>query len=106
MHEYCSRCHKLFTPRGYNNDGEYDLSFFPSFSIRQVNAPDGVHWLEELEEMHTLCNECQEELVQWLFRDTGLFLCDPEKNTECKKTGCYIHGGPCFCTNNPEYRRK
>ena len=32
-----------------------------------------------------------------------LYECDPELNTECRKTGCYIIGGPCFCTQHPEY---
>lgn len=32
-----------------------------------------------------------------------LYECDPELNTVCKKTGCYINGGPCFCTQQPEF---
>ena len=32
--------------------------------------------------------------------------CDPEKNTECSKTGCYINGGECRHTLNKEYRRE
>ena len=31
--------------------------------------------------------------------------CDPEKNTECSKTGCYINGGECRHTLNREYAR-
>ena len=33
----------------------------------------------------------------------NIYLCDPEKNTECKKTACYINDGPCKCTMNPAY---
>lgn len=32
--------------------------------------------------------------------------CDPEKNTDCKKTGCYERGGPCKLTLNPEYAKE
>lgn len=32
-----------------------------------------------------------------------LYVCDIEKNKECKKTGCIINGGPCRHTTNPEY---
>ena len=32
--------------------------------------------------------------------------CDPEKNTSCKKTGCYERGGPCKLTLNPEYAKE
>lgn len=30
------------------------------------------------------------------------FLCDPKKNTECKKRRCHINGGPCYYTYNKE----
>lgn len=33
-----------------------------------------------------------------------LFLCDPEKNTKCRKTGCYINGGECHLTSQKECR--
>ena len=29
-----------------------------------------------------------------------LYLCDPEKNTECNKKSCFINGGPCNKTSN------
>lgn len=32
--------------------------------------------------------------------------CDPEKNRDCSKTGCYINGGECRHTLNREYRRE
>ena len=28
-------------------------------------------------------------------RSDIIYLCDPVKNTRCKKTGCYINGGKC-----------
>ena len=34
------------------------------------------------------------------------YLCDPEKNTACKKTGCHINGGPCSCTTHIEYAKQ
>lgn len=32
--------------------------------------------------------------------------CNPEKNTDCKKTGCYKRGSPCKLTLNPEYAKE
>lgn len=34
------------------------------------------------------------------------YTCDPEKNTECKKTACYAKGGPCKLTLNPKYAKE
>ena len=34
-----------------------------------------------------------------------LYLCDPDKNTECKKTACYRNGGECIHTAHKKYRR-
>lgn len=28
----------------------------------------------------------------------SLYLCDPMKNTKCRKDACYARGGPCFLT--------
>lgn len=32
-----------------------------------------------------------------------LYKCDPAKNTECKKTFCYLNGGECYQTTRKEY---
>lgn len=32
-----------------------------------------------------------------------LYLCDPDKNTECKKTSCFRNGGPCFSTEDETF---
>lgn len=37
------------------------------------------------------------------FDGVTLYRCDPEKNVSCKKTGCYVNGGPCFMTSKKEY---
>lgn len=34
--------------------------------------------------------------------DKTKYICDPKKNTECKKTSCWIYGGLCNCTTKPE----
>ena len=36
--------------------------------------------------------------------NAGIYTCDPEKNAECKKTACYINGGPCDKTTRKECR--
>lgn len=38
------------------------------------------------------------------FDGVTLYRCDPEKNASCKKTGCYVNGGPCFMTSKKEDR--
>lgn len=35
--------------------------------------------------------------------DDSVYYCDPSKNTECRKTGCYENGGPCRHTTHVEY---
>lgn len=44
-------------------------------------------------------------------KETGLerikaYPCDPKKNKDCKKTGCYERGGFCKLTLNPEYAKE
>lgn len=31
-----------------------------------------------------------------------LWYCDPQENTECRKTSCYLVGGPCHLTKKRE----
>lgn len=31
-----------------------------------------------------------------------IYRCNPDKNKECRKTYCYINGGPCISTSNPK----
>lgn len=35
-----------------------------------------------------------------------LYPCDPEKNTPCSKTNCFINGGECRRTTHKKYRRE
>jgi hypothetical protein len=35
-----------------------------------------------------------------------LFPCDPEKNTECNKRGCFINGGPCSKTRKLAFAKQ
>lgn len=39
------------------------------------------------------------------FKEPKAYLCDPEKNKECGKQRCFLHGGPCHLTTNPNYRK-
>lgn len=36
--------------------------------------------------------------------DRMIYQCDPELNTECGKTACYLNGGPCEHTFHAEFR--
>lgn len=31
------------------------------------------------------------------------YFCDPERNKECTKEGCFLRDGPCYCTTHPEF---
>jgi len=33
-----------------------------------------------------------------------LYRCDPDKNTDCRKTGCYRYGEYCWLTTNKKCR--
>ena len=33
----------------------------------------------------------------------NIYNCDPDKNINCPKESCYVHGGPCSQTTNKEY---
>lgn len=30
-----------------------------------------------------------------------IWYCDPQKNDACRKTACYLYGGPCHLTTDP-----
>ena len=34
------------------------------------------------------------------------FICDPEKNTMCRKTSCHLTGGPCTSTTHLEFAKQ
>lgn len=40
-----------------------------------------------------------------LVRLMNLYVCDPDKNTKCNKTECYLHGGQCQMTSNKDFER-
>lgn len=35
--------------------------------------------------------------------DDKLYLCRPARNVACRKTNCYVNGGPCMCTSEKSY---
>lgn len=35
----------------------------------------------------------------------ALYICDPNKNTQCEKTECIENGGCCKCTTNIDYAK-
>ena len=41
-----------------------------------------------------------------MYKDQELYECDPIKFKECKKTGCFMNGGPCHLTTYKEYEKK
>ena len=35
----------------------------------------------------------------------NLYICEPDKNTECKKSDCFKNGGPCYMTTKREFAK-
>lgn len=38
--------------------------------------------------------------------EAKVYFCDPGVNELCAKTGCFLRGGPCCCTTDPECAMK
>ena len=51
-------------------------------------------------------DKANKEALKQFLKDNPLYECDPDKNTDCRKTGCYTIGGPCHCTSHEEYARR
>ena len=58
------------------------------------------------------CEECYQELIGENtklqlelkeYKENALFICDPDKNKECKKTNCYKNNRECMQINNINY---
>ena len=76
------------------------------------------NWREKVD----ICDDCRERIVEiirkWKDEDQArkenaddltppnLYECDPEKNTECTKEGCFIDGGPCHMTVYEEFKKE
>ena len=35
----------------------------------------------------------------------SLYICEPDKNIDCKKSNCFKIGGTCYMTKNKEFRK-
>lgn len=44
------------------------------------------------------------DILNWV--DESVYICDPEKNTVCTKTGCHINGGECYLTLEKKYKKE
>lgn len=97
----CAKCGKPYIPKGYNNNGDHEDCYYPRLRVMVIPKPDGEHWLEDLVQTYDFCDECMSQLEFWL-NTPEIFVCDPRKNQDCKKTSCYIHGGPCQMTLDKE----
>ena len=63
----CDRCKKIYTPKGYIPDDAYDDEYYPHFKMTITPKPDGKHWLCDLEQHLSFCDECQDQLKKWLY---------------------------------------
>lgn len=123
LNEQIGQCNKAL--------GSFDISLKDEFAIK-VERASLEAYKEQLENLPPAeprlirCRDCefwtkQEASLQGRCALTGTYptgaffcgnarrrpyLCDPEKNTTCSKTGCYINGGECRHTLNREYRKE
>ena len=44
--------------------------------------------------------KANKEALKQFLKDNPVYECDPDKNTDCRKTGCYINGGECHLTRH------
>lgn len=63
---------------------------------------------EELKELTEIITKKIDDFVRAVkmcdVMHDDLYLCDPEKNTQCRKNECYINGGECHLTSRKEFR--
>lgn len=61
------------------------------------------------------CEECYQDLMGENaklqlelkeYKENAIFICDPDKNKECKKTNCYKNEGECMYTDNIKFRKE
>ncbi len=45
------------------------------------------------------------ELTEVRLGNPDTYPCDPAKNKHCRKTNCYLNGGECTMTTNPNYKK-
>ena len=92
-------------PRLHNKWIFEGLTMFGDLRVRCSVC--GYKTLQDAEHKHdyNFCPNCGARTQQDP-KKRVLFECDPEKNTECSKTCCYIIGGECRLTTKPEYRRE
>ena len=61
--------------------------------------------ISKLPSVNARCPQCGKILSANVMPD-NTYECDPEKNTECTKEGCFINGGPCHMTVYEEFKKE
>ena len=45
----------------------------------------------------------REKQLEHMIHGNMIYSCDPTKNRLCKKTSCFLYGGPCTFTTDHQY---
>lgn len=61
---------------------------------------------EDVCEIVASSNDFINEVVNEYLRIKLLYMCDPDKNIECKKKNCYTNNGECMQTDNKKYAKR
>ena len=103
---------KTFCGTGYCGVSCHEVSVieqFPSAQPRLIRCRDCYWWTKQPASLQGRCALTGTYPTGAFFCGNAKqrpYLCDPEKNQDCSKTGCYINGGECRHTLNKEYRRE
>lgn len=73
-----------------------------AYEMGEASLSEYVNAIEHMAIIHP--DMTMSEVNAWANDD--IYMCDPEKNTECTKTGCYINDGPCHFTCNKEFEKE
>ena len=96
-----------------------DLQDWQRIIARDLFVKKGV-WIDCSMSIKGVPTECCSECAEWSLGigkkycpncgakmdGENLYLCDPDKNTECTKEGCYINGGECYLTRDERFRNE
>ena len=61
--------------------------------------------ISKLPSVNGRCPQCGRIIGADVMSD-NTYECDPEKNTNCTKEGCFINGGPCHMTVYEEFKKE
>lgn len=85
---------------------KHELAHVWLYEYGHNSDDEKIYKCEDVCEIVASSNDFINDVVYKFKNIKPLYLCDTEKNTECKKRICYINGGECMQTSNIEFAKK